>query len=308
MNWFKQFTGPQHTVGIELLPEGLAVAVRNPSPESASIQVINMLSDEVGDIAEQLEDFVASHGLKGAPCNMVLPQGEYQLLLVEAPDVPEQELREAIRWRIKDLISTPLENTAIEVFKLPTDGVRGGKKMVYVVTADLNKIKQVIALANQAGLELKTIDIVELAIRNLSLLKNEGQPGERGIGIARITQGAGTVSFYREGNLYLSRQFQINYDAGLLDDLPADHLILELQRSLDYYERQMGQKPPVAVYLCGDNISEDKVTSDLSRALSAPLKYLAIDEMIQFAAESDSRLAHLCVGALGGALRTGVSP
>ena len=307
MSWFKNFTGASLTVGIEILPEGMAVAVKSSAPGNSAVQAINMLSDEVGDIGEQLEEFVGSRGLKGADCNVVLAQGEYQLLLVEAPDVPEPELREAIRWRIKDLISTPLEMTAIDVFKLPSDGVRGGKKMVYVVTADLNKIKRIISLVNDAGLKLKAIDIVELAIRNLSLLKDEGQPGERGIGIARITQGAGTVSLYRDGNLYLSRQFQINYEAGLLDELPADHLILELQRSLDYYERQMGQKPPVAVYLCGDNISEDKVTAELSGALSAPLKFLAIEELIQFGEESDSRLAHLCIGALGGAMRIGVS-
>lgn len=199
----------------------------------------------------------------------------------------------------------PLENAVVDVFQLPADGVRGSKRMVYVVVAELNRIKSLIEMVRESELELEAIDIGEMALRNLSLLQDEGADA-RGVGFARITEGSGTVSLYRDGNLYLSRQFQLNYRGGLLDELPIDSLILEFQRSLDYYERQMGQAPPGVMYLCGTNVSQDKVTQELSRALSVPLRYLDIENYFQFGDSTEKDLSHVCIGALGGALRNRV--
>ncbi len=307
MNWFRKLGGSTDTVGIEVLPDGLAVAVKASSGGAQGIRAMTVLTGEAADskLEEMLSRYVADNGLAGARCNLVLAHGDYQLLLVEAPDVPDEDLRDAIRWRIKDLVSMPLENAVVDVFQLPADGVRGAKRMVYVVVAEINRVKGLIDMVREAELELEAIDIGEMALRNVSLLQDEGQADARGVGFARITEGAGTVSLYRGGNLYLSRQFQLNYSGGLLDELPVDSLILEFQRSLDYYERQMGQAPPGALYICGTNVSQDKVTPELSRALSVPLKYLEIESYFQFGDGAERDLSQVCIGALGGTLRAG---
>ena len=307
MSWFRKLGGARETVGIEVFPGGLAVAAKTPSDGPPGIRAMRVLTKEAADtkLAEMLARYVADNSLTGSRCNLVLGHGDYQLLLVEAPDVPDADLRDAIRWRIKDLVSMPLENAVVDVFQLPADGVRGSKRMVYVVVAEINRIKSLIEMVREAELELEAIDIGEMALRNLSLLQDEGADA-RGVGFARITEGSGTVSLYRGGNLYLSRQFQLNYHGGLLDDLPIDNLILEFQRSLDYYERQMGQAPPGVMYICGTNVSLDKVTPELSRALSVPLKYLEIENYFQFADGTENDLSHVCIGALGGALRNRV--
>src|SRR5690606_41109649 len=49
--------------------------------------------------------------------------------------------------------------------------------------------------------------------------------------------------------LYLARHFQLPYHGGLLDDISTDALLLEIQRSLDYFERQMRQSPPQQLFL-----------------------------------------------------------
>lgn len=305
MSWLRKLGGARETVGIEVFPGGLAVAANTHADGLPGIRAMTVLAKEAADtkLEEMLARYVADNDLAGAKCNLVLAHGDYQLLLVEAPDVPDADLRDAIRWRIKDLVSMPLENAVVDVFQLPADGVRGSKRMVYVVVAELNRIKSLIDMVRESELELEAIDIGEMALRNLSLLQDEGGADARGVGFARITEGSGTVSLYRGGNLYLSRQFQINYRGGLLDELPLDNLILEFQRSLDYYERQMGQAPPGVIYLCGTNVSQDKVTQELSRALSVPLRYLDIESYFEFGDGTEKDLSQVCIGALGGALR-----
>lgn len=307
----------KNCVGIELLPEGLAVAVHRPldnrEDETTGLmrpgvaQTRILLRDAEANLAAMLNDWVAAEGLEGSPCNLVLNSSDYQLLLVEAPDVPETELREAVRWRVKDLISMPVEAAAMDVFLLPADGSRGGKKMAYVVVSELDKIKSVAELVNNSGLVLDSIDIGELALRNLAYLKELGNPEGHGVAIVRLLEGNGTVSLYRRGNMYLSRRFKIAYGGGLLDDIPLDSFILEAQRSLDYYERQMGQQPPSVLYLCGENISEDKITLDVARGLSVPVKYLNLESALSAADNVEENLLHVCVAAVGGALRLPVT-
>lgn len=320
LHWLRKFGPTKGLVGIEMLANGMALAARNDmgcvtalglfdsSPEHGAQHGVQQGAQQKAKPNEFLENFVAKYELESQQCNLVLPQGKYQLLLVEAPDVPDAELREAIRWRIKDLISISLDAAAIDIFLLPHDGVKAGKRMIYVVVAEKTLLREYITLVAEAGLELNSIDIGELALRNIALLKEEGKSGSRGIALARINQGAGNVSLYRNGNLYLSRSFKMNYQAGLLDELPVDSLMLEVQRSLDYYERQMGQSPPAALYVFGENVTKDKLSEEFSRGLTVDVKFLALEEEIVWSEAVQQDLLPPCLGALGATLRGAVSP
>lgn len=292
-------------VGLEVTSDGISLACARSN--RSAVDSVVMLSDDASTMPRPrvLAEYVEANELQGYQCNLVLDQSDYQLLLVDAPDVSLEELKEAMRWRIKDLISLPLDRAAMEVFLLPSDGVRGGKKMVYVVATDRDKLKELVSMVNGSGLELASIDIRELALRNLAGLKDDQDEGGRGIAIARILEGQGSVSIYRKDNLYLSRQFQVGYGGGLLDDIPVDGLVLEIQRSLDYFERQMGQAPPSCLYLCGENISEDKITEDIVRSLPIPVKHLKVHEELELDEEVDESLVQLCIGALGALRRDG---
>ena len=323
-NWFKRGKSSRVHLGLELLPGGAAVAVcesnsyisalksgaRQPisgvtSGEARAnildIKIFDQAADD--DLSALISDWVTEKGYSGASCTVSLPSDAYQLLLVEAPDVPEADLRQAVRWRIKDLISIPVEKAAIDVFLLASDGSKSGKKMAYVVVSEMASVTSAIEMINTTGLELESIDIGEMSLRNLLYIKEARLEDSRGLAVVRLTEKTGAVSLYRKGNLYLSRKFSINYGAGLLDDIPVDSFLLEVQRSLDYFERQMGQASPTAVYLCGENVSEDKVTTELSRGLSVPVRYLDLANMLDFPELTDPGLPQTCVAALGAALR-----
>jgi len=309
-------------VGIEVQSEGLAVVVCRDllpqtessdavggarfSPQISSTSVLLDASSNA-DRSAALATWVEKSGLQKAPCTVVLSNADYQLLLVEAPDVPEAEMRDAIRWRIKDLISIPVEKAAVDVFLLPADGARGGKAMAYVVVTELSRVSQLVAILKSSGLKLESIDIGELALRNLAYLFEPVGGESRGVAIVRLQEGRGVVSLFRNGNMYLSRQFQIQYGGGLLDDIPIDTFNLEVQRSLDYFERQMGQIPPSALFVCGENISEDKIPIDIVRGINVPVKYFDVAKLVSSDEGLESNVLHSCIAALGGSLREQVA-
>ncbi len=287
----------EHTLGIQFLSDGVAVA----RVRQEGMPALSFLACEAGAQNTMLKDWVQSEKLSGSHVNVVLSPSDYQILLVEPPDVPEQELKEAIRWRLKDLLSIPVDQAVLDVFALPEDGFRGNKKMVYVVAVDRKVVERVCETMAFAGLKLCAIDISELAIRNVVLSLVGEEQIDRGVAVARVGEGVGSVYLYRQGNMYLVRNFRLDYKAGL-DDLPEEAIALELQRSVDYYERQMGQAPPSNVFICGDNVIESKIGAILKSSFAAPVNLLfpkAFAEQEQL----DEAFLQQCLGALGGALR-----
>ena len=303
MVWWNLRKSASAHVGVELLPDGVALACRSGSGADASIADVALLSCAPSQRQELLTDYVSRAKLQDAPCNLVLAPSQYQLLLVEAPQVPEEEMRAAVRWRLKDLVNIPLESAVVDLFHHPSDATRSGKRMIFIVVTERDTILNARKLLEDSGLRLSVIDISEMSLRNLTLMLPAEETDGRGVAMVRVREGAGSLGLYRNGDMYLSRQFELNYGGGLLDDLPGEDLVLEIQRSLDYSERQMGQAPPSAIYICGDNISEDKITEPITQGLAVPVRALRPGAFTSIQCEQDDAIQQACVGAIGAAMR-----
>lgn len=286
-------------LGIEIGPEGIAVAhvssSETGSPVLESCRFLPREKDESPPLAQYIDELE----LKGAACNVILPSGSYSLLLTEAPEVEDDELVDAMRWRINDLVDFPIEDAALDVFRLPDDASRGSAPMVYVVASKSSLIYEILNLIKPTGLKLKSISIIELALRNLSMLCPEDPEG---LAIVQLSPGIGNLNVIKHHQLYLSRHFDLDFSGGMLDPLPTNSLVLELQRSLDYYERQMGHVPPSCIYLCGGGVSSDKVTAEAQESIAAELKVFPLGELIELPEGCDELMLTNCIGAIGGAL------
>lgn len=289
-------------VGVDFSTAGVAFAhIQRPATQQPFLANCDFLPAENGvDLAELLRARLLKLGLLGVHCNLVMSPGSYQLILGEAPKVPVEELAEALRWRIKDLVQFPIAEAVIDAFMLPEDSARGTSRMAYAVASQRKNVEAAVAATTATGLELKNIDIPELVLRNLAEACCDTK---RGVAIVRLQQGGGSLQIIREGNLYLSRQFSLAYNAGLLDDLPGEALVLELQRSLDYFERQMRQVPPSHIYLCGENVTADKLTPEIRNALAVTINLLDLKSGIQIADAIPEHILSLSLYAIGAALR-----
>lgn len=305
MNLFATKSRQNEAIGVEFSAEGVAIAhIQRLATQQPRLVNCEYHPLETGtDPADVLRQRLAKLGLQRLPCHFVLSPASYNMLLVEAPKVPPQELAEALRWRIKDLISFPVAEAAIEAFLLPEDSARGGNRMAYAVVSQRKHIAALVEQAKASQASLSVIDIAEMALRNLAETCCDTK---RGVAIVKLGQGGGSLQIIRAGNLYLSRQFSLSYNAGLLDDLPAEALVLELQRSLDYFERQLRQPPPSHVFLCGENITADKLTPTIRNSLAVTVDVLDLDAGLQLSDDVQVHTLPLCLLALGAALRQDV--
>lgn len=191
--------------------------------------------------SEELERVKREADLGTAVCTTLLLAGEYQMMLVDAPNVPEEEMKTAVRWKIKDGLSYSVDEATVDVLQIPVNKQRSDRvQSLYAIAAPNDTIKKRMDLFEQARLELGVIEIQETAQRNVAALFE--QP-ERALALLAFDETGGLLTFTSGGELYLSRRIEITAiqlcDANeSLREQYRDRVELELQRSLDYFDRQ----------------------------------------------------------------------
>lgn len=173
-------------------------------------------------------------------CTTLLSGGDYQILNVEAPNVPREEMKTAVRWRLKDILDFPAADATIDVLDIALDANSRAQQSVFVVAAKNSIIAPRQKLFLDAKVELTAIDIPEMAQRNVSAML---EPEGRGIAMLSFGDDGGLLTVSYRGELYLSRRFDVTLTQLLEPDHDRKHasfdkITLELQRSLDHFERQ----------------------------------------------------------------------
>jgi MSHA biogenesis protein MshI len=174
-------------------------------------------------------------------CSTVLAGGQYQMLAVDAPNVPPEELRTAVRWRLKDLLDFHVDDATIDVLDIPADqGATVRQHSMFAVAAKNAVVEARQKLFALAKIQLLAIDIPEMAQRNISaLLETDG----RGLALLSFDEDGGLLTVSFKGELYLSRRIDVTLDQLLDPEHERKHqrfekITLELQRSLDHFDRQ----------------------------------------------------------------------
>ncbi|MEQ1593388.1 MAG: agglutinin biogenesis protein MshI [Thiobacillaceae bacterium] len=236
------------------------------------------------------------------PVGVVLSAGEYQLLQLDAPPVPPEELKMAVRWRIKDQIDFPIDDATVDVVRLEQGGTDAAARLLAVV-ANNKVLKKYIGLAERAKLGLAAIDIPELAQRNISaLLETPGQA----LALLSFTPQGGLLTVTRNGELCFYRRLDcLPSEVAGLDDLRKaivfDRVALELQRSLDHIERQYGDWHLDKIVLAPPPVISG-LAEHLQQQIYLPLEHADLSALFASPLPEPDTLS-ACWFALGGALR-----
>jgi MSHA biogenesis protein MshI len=191
--------------------------------------------------SSELEKLVKELDLGTFQFTTLLAPDEYQILLVDAPNVPAEELKTAVRFRIKDSLSYHVDEAAVDVLLIPGNANSGNRpQSLFAVAASNDTLKKRISLFEKAKINLNVIDIPEMAQRNIAaLFETEG----RGLALLSFDERGGLLTFTSGGELYLARRLDVT-SGQLLDanentrQQYVERVELEIQRSMDYFDRQ----------------------------------------------------------------------
>ncbi|MFN2301564.1 MAG: pilus assembly protein PilM [Gammaproteobacteria bacterium] len=312
--FFKSKKGRDALTAVTFAEDGIALArIRRAGAGPAQLLTCEFHPHE-GEAATGLREALSETGTANARCTTLMGGRDYQLLLVEAPDVEPSELRAAIRWRIKDLIDFHIDDAVIDVIEIPGQD-RGRSRMMYAVVARASRIRARIDEIEDAGLELTAIDVEELALRNLTALLPED---ERGSCLLWFGPDYGSIQITRGGELFLARRIDVGAaqllaaaqhgdpDVGDYGEPLAallEQVTLEIQRSLDYYDSHFAQPPVQAVFIAPTAPELAFLNAYLGTNINIEVRTLELDRLFPDAVLPDPVTQARCLTAIGAALR-----
>ena len=312
---FKKTSAGKGRIGLAFGANQIAVAVLRRDGTTPVLERCEILPVDSAAGADAAAIAVRAAGLPRMPVSTVLAPDEYQLALVEAPEVPPAELRAAMRWRLRDTIDFRVEEAVIDVFDVPEQNRGGHGRMMYAVAARRNAVgRHAGALAGMPNFDV--IDVPELCLRNLAALLPAAAAG---VALLHLGDARASIVLVRGRTFYLARQMDlaIGKTNGTARAAPAgaggSHaegeridvgaVVLELQRSLDYYERHFDQPPITRIALSPAGTRTADLAQELQRDTGFEVMTLDLNTLLSCSAPIEPESQTACLLAVGAALR-----
>ncbi len=219
----------------------------------------------------------------------VLDARDYQIMQIEAPKVPAEELRGAVRWRAMEFFDGSPHNFTLDVLTMRHDEESfGGVPNVIVVASQNEAVRAQMQVCESLELPLSVIDIPETAQRNI--LNAASAAGEGGAaGLLSVSGGRALMTVAIDGELQFFRRFEFDIDmllaqgevqSALMSDSPETETVarslMQLHRSMDLWEDNHPRQPIVSLAVCAGARSEalaERLRSELG--LDTPALALA---------------------------------
>jgi len=273
-------------MAISCQSDGIFVAhLRRPASGKPVVELFSFYPADKTVLAAALDKLAKELQLDRYHCSHLLTSGEYHLLSVDTPNVPPDELRNAIRWRLKDMLDYHVDDATIDVLAVPQD--KNGpvrSNALFAVAARNQLIEQRQALFEQAKISLRVIDIPEMAQRNISALL---EPEGRAVALLSFNAEGGLITVTFAGELYLSRRMDLTVMQLQQADLSQktalhERITLELQRSLDHFDRQYHSMPLSKLILCPMGLEGAGLQQYLAANLYTPVETLTLESILDF--------------------------
>ena len=168
---------------------------------------------------------------------LVLRSNERQFITIDKPEVPDAELHLAVRWPLAEALETEAEQLLTTALRLPQINP-ALHAQVLAVASRLDTVRAHLAVLEQAGIKVRSIDVTDSALRGMSLLQGSDHDGS--VVLAFIGNDICIGLLWRSEFCAL-RTLALPVRQPRDDAEFEEHLALHIQRTSDHFERQATQ-------------------------------------------------------------------
>ncbi len=292
----KQTISTKERVAISNISNELSLVAMNHTHESTEIlDATSLQFDTVNNLSLIMPGIINKHHLEDMPAYYLLEPDDYQIFLIESLPVAQDEIYDALGWRLRTLLSYPLEDAVIDYFMLPPKK-NATSPMVVGIVAKKSRLLEISDWFDKINMPLQMIYIPELAMRNLSSLYEDDDKStcilyfyDKGI-ILNITRNKSIYFTYRLNKPVIEETNNLKYE----------EICLNIMRYFDYFQAQWRYPSPNRVFVISHDHHEE-IAKSLSEHLLLTVsvyqpKFNLIDQ------QQLKKINNKCLLALGCAL------
>jgi len=187
---------------------GLKMTSKGPFLTCMGMKEIPPNSDkeDVNTFSEALKNLLKEVGLKTKKVSLTVSGSGIHFKRISVPSLPKAELKEAVRWEIKDHLPFPVETAQID-FHILNEYVEDNVKKLDLITVACPKhlVDRTLSIAERAGLQPIHLDVAPFALWNTLSAWDRIKKEET---VALIDMGAEKTGIYifKDGILQFSRE------------------------------------------------------------------------------------------------------
>lgn len=199
-------------------------------------------------IRQALEKDVDRLNILAQDCHLILLPEQYQLILMDALNVPDAEMAKALRWNLKGLSDYDLDDVALDFCLVPYHGE--GEPKAFVSLTPQTALNEKCALLESVFLNVKTVTIADMVLRNILPLMDGRDPVEQAgpIIILSLCKTVRKLHIVYNGLFYLIRELT-HVHMGIGQEPPElSNLAFEIGRSIDFCINQLNLPEPKHIF------------------------------------------------------------
>jgi MSHA biogenesis protein MshI len=273
------------------------------------LEAVDIKGQRDDEIAAAVDRLARGGILKNAPVFLVLGAEHYNTYPLPAPSVPAEEMREALRWKLREVLPYAPEEAVIDFVRLARANSNGAENL-FAVAALRRAVAQATAPFLAAGTNVQAVDIAEMAQRNL-LVELPAMDESRAL--LGLHESSALLTVVHESALCFARRIQIPRAMGAGEEEPehiAARIAAQVQHSLEVVERQSGLAPVRSVWI-GPHPYCALIARCTAEHAGLECPQLDLQSELRFAPDAGELLPeHACAApiAIGAALRHEEAP
>jgi hypothetical protein len=186
---------------------------------------------------------------------------QYQILNIEKTDaLKKSEMQNFIKWKMKEYIDVPTDDLVVDIIFNDHKAHPFFAKNVTVVAAYKQYIDKIVALKRRFKLKISVIDVPELAVRDFF----DGVTNiDSNVVFAyfRLFPTYTMFNIYIGNSLCLTRKIEKGFDVDSYEYF-YEKMVLEIQRSVDFLDRQHSISQFKSFFVDSENIPVSKKFAD----------------------------------------------
>lgn len=303
MFWQKKAPQSLLSIACTLSENHYSLAVIANNNELVFHQSRSFTDAMLGTLPQSLAEDIDRMGMLAHDCTLVLLPEQYQLILMDALDLPESEMLKALRWNLKGLSDYDLDDVAIDTCSVPTTN-NNEKKKIFVALTPLTLLNKKRAILEGAFLNVTSVITAEMGLKNLlPLIRHDNVTIQNTpIILVNLANKIRKIHIAYQDVFYLIRELIPVQPVEVEEPIEIANLRFEIEQSIDYCVNQLNLPNPKSVFFTPSFQHFSENLKMIGEALALTVEIIDLNQFVTCTPPLDLQIQNTVFYAVTGAL------